>query len=612
EVLKGPQGTLFGASSMGGVIHYVFNEPDLEKFGGKAQVGFEGIPRHGTGDSQHLVVNLPIARDMLGVRIEGFRIESPAYIDNVYREQKDVNTSRSEGERVAILWRPSEEFRAQLTSYYQRLLTANQPTMDVQPLTLRPTSGDLETAAKLPQSLQSKLFVNNLQLSYDFSAATLLSSTSLEKAHANIALDASNEYGVLFSLGGIPGNAALFREYNDSKKTTEELRLTSRTAGRIEWLVGYYYTDENATNPEFIDQYNAQGATHTPVLPGIVQASIASVLREHALYGDLTYHFGSAFDLQGGVRYDRVTQEYAQPYYIFGGAVGAPEQATATLSKTTYLGTARYHFDRDTMLYARIATGYRPGGPNDKPPTVVTQAVPATYQPDSLISYELGLKGALAARVLGYTVNAYRVEWKNIQALGFDAASGVNFNTNGGKAHSQGLEVSLDYLPLEGLRLGLSGSFGDAKLDEAVPLGSVTAHRGDELPYAPQVAFTGTIDYTHPLTASMNGFAGLTVAHVGSRRIFFAEQAPGIPQLGPEFVSPVGPLPAYTTVDLRAGITRDSVTLTAYARNLSNTRGALGAQNTLVGVDLAQGTVGPLPLSVIPPRTLGVTLQYDF
>ena len=121
-----------------------------------------------------------------------------------------------------------------------------------------------------------------------------------------------------------------------------------------------------------------------------------SLLREAAAYGDLTYRFSPSFDVQGGIRYSHIAQDYEQTDFTFAGAPLVPDLAgSATLSKNTYLGVARYHLDQDTMLYARVATGYRPGGPNDVIPGVSSAA--ATYQSDSLISYEVGLKGALAA-----------------------------------------------------------------------------------------------------------------------------------------------------------------------------------------------------------------------
>src|SRR6185437_4349763 len=122
-----------------------------------------------------------------------------------------------------------------------------------------------------------------------------------------------------------------------SRKTTEEVRLTSPSGRRVDWIVGYYYTDENANTPQSIEQYNAQGSVDAPLLQDF-SIGIASVLRENAGYGDLTYHFSRAFDLQGGVRYDSVTQEYSQPYFTFAGAASPPEIGAVTLSKVTYLG----------------------------------------------------------------------------------------------------------------------------------------------------------------------------------------------------------------------------------------------------------------------------------
>jgi iron complex outermembrane recepter protein len=613
EVLEGPQGTLFGASSEGGLIHYVFNQPNLERFGGEAEVGFEGIPGHGTGNSGHLVLNLPLIKGVLAIRLAGFRIENPGFIDNVYRHESNVNTSVSEGGRAAILWTPFDHFQARLTSYYQKLTVNEPPAEDVQPLTLQPTSGALNTAEKMPEPLYSKWFINNLAVSYDFSWATLLSSTSLERQFTGADFDASNLYAVEFApdapLGGVNStlvNAALLRVYDDLKKTTEEVRLTSPSGETVEWLAGFYYTHEAASVPQLVDLDNAAGATNTLLFPGFFSVTSSSLLRETAGYGDITYHFSPSFDLQGGIRYCSIAQEYSESPELLANtlSLAQPFVANATVDKATYLGVARYHFDQHTMLYARVATGYRPGGANDRIPGSV---VPATYQSDSLISYELGLKGDLAAGALAYTADVYRIDWKDMQVQ--ELANGFAFYGNGGKAHSQGLELSFGYRPVANLRMSLNGSFDDAKLDEAIP-GIAGTGSGDEVPYAPKIALSGTIDYTHALTATTTGFGGLTVTDVGARRAYFSGQTVGLGAA--PFVSSTGTLPSYTTLDLRGGVSFEQVTVTVYLQNVTNALGAVALDGDFAGANLVTGTVGPAQLTVIQPRTIGATVRYDF
>ena len=608
EVLKGPQGTLYGASSMGGLIKYVTNPPNLTKFEGKVEAGYEDVPGGGSGNSVRALVNVPLISDVLAVRADGFRIAYPGYINNVFRNESDVNTALSVGGRVAALWKPIDAFSLRLTTSYQRLSSENPGAMDVQPLTLQPTSGDLNTAEKLPEPMYSKWFVNNLVLSYDFPWANLSSSTSVEKQYTRNFLDASNYYGTLYG-GVVGGNAALVRALTDTTKSTEEVRLVSPGGGTIEWITGFYYTHERAITPQFVDQYEAVGATDTPVYPDLVTVTTNSLLREAAAYGDLTYRFSPSFDVQGGIRYAHIAQDYAQTNFTFAGAGLVPDLAgSATLSKNTYLGVARYHFDEDTMLYARVATGYRPGGPNDVIPGV--SSAPSTYQSDSLISYEVGLKGALASSGFDYTIDAFRINWKNIQVQGVDPVTAFEFYDNGGKAHSQGIEMELGYHPMRGLRLGVSGAVDDAKLDEDIPVPGVTGSSGNELPYAPKVSYAATVDYEHPLTSTVRGFAGLTVAGVGARRAYFADQTVGLAPLG--LVTKTGDLPAYATLDFRGGFTWNKVTLTGYVRNVTDKRGAVALYGAVAGADLATGTVGPAALTVIQPRTVGVTARVEF
>jgi outer membrane receptor protein involved in Fe transport len=170
--------------------------------------------------------------------------------------------------------------------------------------------------------------------------------------------------------------------------------------------------------------------------------------------------------------------------------------------------------------------------------------------------------------------------------------------------------LELGYHPVRGLRLGVSGALDDAKLDQDIPVPGVTAKSGNELPYAPKVSYAGTVDYEHPLTSTVRGFAGLTVAGVGARRAYFDDQTVGLAPLG--LVSKTGDLPAYATLDLRGGINLNRVTLTAYLRNVTDKRGAVALYGAVAGADLANGTVGPAALTVIQPRTVGVTARFEF
>jgi iron complex outermembrane recepter protein len=615
EVLKGPQGTLFGSSAEGGVIHYVMNQPNLERFDGKAEVGFEAIPGGGTGNVERVLVNIPLINDALAFRADGFRITYPGYIDNVFRNESDINSSESRGGRAALLWQPIEALSIRASTYYQDLIANDFAGESVQPLTLRPVAGDLNATTPLRQPLETESSISNLSVSYDFPWANLLSSTSYQKQSSYNQLDGSNNDGVLFGLILGSGNAAAGIERVDLKKTTEEIRLTSPSGGTIEWIAGFFYTHESADFPLTFNEYQANGAMDIAVFPNILTLREASVMREAAEYGDITYHFTPAFDVQAGVRYDRTSQDFGENDDTFFGVASPSVAEAATLSKITYLGVARYHFNRDTMVYGRVATGYRPGGPNDVIPG--TPGIPPVYHSDNLTNYELGWKGAVDSGRFDYTLDAYRINWDNIQIFGV-SNTGIEFYANGGKAHSQGIEFELGYRPMADLRIGVSGSFGEAKLDQGIPVQGVTAEAGNELPYAPKVSYAATVDYGRPISQSVQGFAGLTVSGVGARRAYFANQTVGVTLApGLSFLSTTGDLPAYTTVDLRGGVTWNTVTLTLYARNVANARGAVAASATGTGVtnlNLAQGTgmVGPMLLTLIQPRTFGFTAEYDF
>jgi iron complex outermembrane receptor protein len=252
---------------------------------------------------------------------------------------------------------------------------------------------------------------------------------------------------------------------------------------------------------------------------------------------------------------------------------------TATEDFQTYLADVRYHISPNDMVYFRFATGFRPGGPNDTIP-----GLPATFQPDTTKDYEVGWKTNFWDNKGYLDISLYNIDWDSIQVQA--TVNGLSGEINGGTAVSRGVEASVALRPLDGLNVNLSGAYNDAHLTENAPGG--VGNDGDPMPGAPKWSGAAGATYEWELGDGWRPFVGGQVRYVDSRHTYF-EHAVSIA----DYV-----LPAYTLVDLQAGVRRGPYEVTAFARNLSNERAQQGAFN--VGVPF---------VSIERPRTIGMSFS---
>ena len=241
------------------------------------------------------------------------------------------------------------------------------------------------------------------------------------------------------------------------------------------------------------------------------------------------------------------------------------------------------------MAYARVATGFVPGGPNDAVPG---SHLPRTFNSSSTTNYELGVKGSADEGQINYDVDVFDMEWKNIQLYAvFGNFAGI---TNGGTARSRGLEGSFTFRPIKELTLMLNGAYTDARLTEDTTR-SFGGHDGDRLPLSP--LFSGTVgaDYERPLGGDASEFGGIDWHYNGSRLAPFG------------FAGPRAGLPSYSMVDLRAGVKLHAYTFTAYVKNAGNVR----AINFEAPETTLQGQAA-LSATIEIPRTIGLNVAADF
>lgn len=602
EVLKGPQGTLYGADALGGLIKYVTNAPD-PAFAATAEEGASTVENGGTGFDLHGMINVPLSHD-LAFRLVAYDNDNPGFIDDPSRSLKDINGNRAKGGRASLLWSPTADFSVRLNALYQSHAWNDLDAVDVNPNTLTPIHCDLcqERAAGQPGSNQLRYY--NATINWDMGWARLLSSTSYYKYSFGQDRDLSIGYGPLSTfilvnaLGYPPGPYGFWagQQYNGDS-WVQEMRLSSKADGPLQWQTGFYYTSKNATN--FQPYHPIFLPTKTVLYDNFVigTETLPTTYKEYAGFANLDYHVTPTFDVAAGGRYSGNRQTFQQ--------IGTGLDTSATIPRAsmsgnvfTYSGDARWHFTPENMLYARIASGFVPGGPNDEGFTV---PVPHTFGPSKTTNYEIGLKSSLLDHHLTVELDGFQIDWQKIQLIA--VIGGYGSLTNGGSAKSRGAEWNFAYIPVGGLTLDFNGAYTHAYLTENAPA-SVGGMDGERLPITPMWQASASADYERTLFGNYSGFAGINWRFTGSRYAEFEAAGAG----------PRQQMPSYHIVDLRAGIEGLHWSLAAYVKNVGNAFAITYlSDETLPGllVSPAAGS-GPQSASVYTPRTIGVELTETF
>lgn len=594
EVLRGPQGTLYGASSLGGLIKFVTISPSLDQASGRVAIGRSTIDGGGDGFSLRGMINAPLVKDTLGIFISGFDREDPGYINDPNIHEKDVNATRAYGGRVALLWRPMEDLSVTLSALSQTSSTNGTSSEDVDQ-NLRPIYGDLTQFryTKTPVRIHDSLY--NATVDYSLGSLKLTSITSYQTITDSFVGDDTGLFGALIPLllpTAPPNTGLAIHDGVADHRFSEEFRLASASNQPLEWQAGVFFAHESSSAPAQLEPFNTITAAPVVLPTAVFTSDEFGSYTEYASFGDLTYHITSKFEVLAGLRYSYDDQHYLEPSSgsLAGGA--SVDQGKSTDSDTTFLVTPKYRFDDDNMIYARIASGYRPGGVNQLTAADIAQGAPLTFKPDSLVNYEVGYKGWLLHKTLTLELSAFDIEWNQIQITeNFD---GVGATGNGTKARSSGFEAASSWTPLHGLNLNANVAFTDAHLTENAP--GVNAIAGEELPLTPRWAANVLGDYEFPLSSSFSGFVGGTVSYRGDRASFFPETAN----------APRPTIPAYTTVDLRAGLDVHGTEIEIYGKNVGDVRGI----QDLISRSLAGAA--PYAASIIQPRTVGVSLTQKF
>ena len=594
EVLRGPQGTLYGASSIGGVLKYVTAKPNTRELTADTRIGLSGT---GSGGGLNYTmaagVNVPIVADAAAVRVNGFYSHDGGYID--YKEigtgnaRDRANRSYIDGARADFLLTPTDALSIRVTGFVQNISRGADSQID---LTLTPSSRTQGSGvASLNQyrgytgSFGQQYRQISATVNYDWERAALTSVSSYQTMRTDSIADGTAGFVPFLSAIGIGPFGALADSAELSlHKFTQEVRLASKQSDVLDWLVGGFFTHESAGDDETFITRNLAGES---VQSGLYTYSLPSTFDEYAAFADLTWHLTSQFDVTGGARYARDHQAFQQ----FGsGPFGATSpRFTSDEGDVTYLANARYRFTDHATGYLRFATGYRPGGPAIHLPS--NNTAPDHFKADRLRSYEMGLRSETADRHLAADLSIYAINWSDIQV--FKIVDGFGTFTNStSPAHIQGAELALTGRFTREFVMTGAFAYQHAYMVDADPvLGSSAGERTANVP-----RFTAAVnaDYELPL-GRLRPTVGATARYVSGRTAGYDNSA-SLPQYY---------LPKYAVADLRAGLTFNSVQLQLYVRNVFDERGQLNA--TLGFLQSPYAAV-----SILQPRTVGVSATAHF
>jgi iron complex outermembrane receptor protein len=624
EVLRGPQGTLYGASSVGGVLKYVPNRPNTERFEARFQGSAEAVANGDPGYSLTGLVNVPLGQKA-ALRGSGFYRFDSGFIDSIGNNPirsltnpavtivsgtivKDgLNSLDRFGGRAALLLKPSDTFSVTLGTQLQDIDSDASSLIDADPSSLEPLNDTPVQSRYQSEFNDTKYRVYNGTVDWNFGAARVESITS----YGTFESDFHSDLAIATNLTGGPplaslvtalfGNdqtrplSAILPQTTSTDKFSQELRLVSSKSESFDWLVGGYYTNEDSAIKQKILAVEAGTEAIASGIPTLADVSLDSTYEEIAGFANATWHVTPRLDLAFGGRLSHNKQVASQ--VSDGPLVGGHVQfddVESSESPFTYSFAPRFEFSKNSSIYGRVATGFRPGGPNVLPPGVPAD-VPRTYDSDSMTSYELGLKtGGGPTDKFALDLSAFYLDWEDIQL--FLVVNNFGINGNGGTAVSKGLEFAASVYPTSGLALSLNGAYTDAKLTQDTDA-IVGGKDGDPLPYVPEWSLGLNADYEWNVKGTARAYVGGSLAYTGERTVQFNVRAAD---------GSIRQADGYTLLNLRAGAYFGRWSVELYGKNLTN---EMGVTSVNAAGPLPNGALG---LGLIRPRTIGVSFSTRF
>jgi len=618
EVLRGPQGTLFGAGSMGGTIRVIFQKPKMNKFEAAASADGQVVQHGKGGGSMDAMVNLPVIDDKVAVRLVGFYQQYAGYVDNNRFGTTNINDGHSTGGRALIRITPIDRLTVDLAAYYQDVATGSprwvletgQPWVT----NARAESGNFDT---------DRIF--SATAHYDLDFATITGVSSYFDRNKITDGDVSNTFLGRDTPAGCKTYLTKTRDCTSDELSsylvntralfssslyqpqfvhdfTNELRMSSAGADRFNWTVGVYTENRISSVRSTLLLANPDTGNLLPFIAQNIKydRTIDDHLNQIAGFLELSYKILPSLTFTTGARYykyDKSVGGRVDVGQIHYASVVTPE-TVAESSQHGVIGkfNLSWQAQEGLLVYAQASQGFRPGGVNQ---VIGLPAALAAYSSDSLWDYELGIKSTLA-RGIYLNLTGYRIDWDNIQVSGRTAGTGSVFGliSNAGAARIWGSEAELTATLAKGLTLSANLGYTDSRLsaDQVSTVVTAAGKKGDRLAYAPQYTMGASLEYLHPLAGPVDAFFHVDTSFVGGSY---------------SSISPTDIyrryLPAYNVGNVRFGAQKNDETWGAYLY-INNIADSVD----IVSSSTSSNTLGQTLVYSLPPRTFGLNLTYKF
>lgn len=526
EVVRGPQGTLYGASAMAGNIRFISKKPQFDRFRATAETTVSQSAEGGTDFSVRGMANLPVS-DTVALRINAYQAENTGYIDNVGLNEKDANGDRSTQARAVLRFQPSQDLTVDVSHTFARLRTDGQP--DVRRFVDDPSPDFNTNDTNIPEAYNDDFNLSNVTAAYRFGAAELVSSTSY--IHRDFDRITSGQYLVGrrgLGMDHIPWDDIHSRNNIQNTLATfaQELRLQSTGEGRFKWITGAYYEqthrtqlqdiptagyDQNAFRGLLVDLGVTSSDLGTPHDDDPFYGDTDIKERQWAVFGEMTYTLLPKLDVTVGARYFKHHQDFD---LYFAGILGidfdtfGPLVVKETLEDDDVNPRLRFSYQAadNLLIFAEAAQGFRLGGTNQPLPVSCGESGPLTFGSDRVWTYQLGEKSSWLDDRLVVNLTAYLNNWEDVQTNRVLDQCSYLYTTNGGKIRGYGLELESKAQLTEQLLFSLNASYNKTEADGDLRFPSqfpdqpdiVIALDGQRAPGTPEYSGSAALDYSIP------------------------------------------------------------------------------------------------------------------
>ncbi len=664
EVLRGPQGTLFGGSSMGGAIRVINNKPDLSASSAAFGTELSGTQRGGFNYQFDGVMNVPIDTDRLGFRLAASYKRLDGVVDRLVGDfsgpgrsaigpvtrHENSDVQESVNLRLALTYKPNDRVTISPSFYYVKAVSADFSSIDIEGASTR---GDFEAKhyVDMREPIDDRTVIANLTATFDLGWGELLSSTSYIERDSYFIENLTNVLAETYQ----PAVVVPFAQFlmgdptfdfppgvrfgssgkglNNETSWQHEVRISSKGEGRLQYVVGAYMEERKVIGG--FDMRVDGFESYFLNLGGPGALAVASIApddkfflstvdgrrRQIAVFGEATYKLTDSLTATAGLRYYNYRlkhQTYGLEGFLFGGP-GAPSVNTPSTDKGySPRVSLAYQPSKNLTLYAQAAKGFRPGGTNTPVPPSCDADVAAAglaigpngefpgYKSDKLWNYEVGAKTSMLDRRLTVNQALYRMDWSDIQNLAVFPTCGFGYTANFGKARIEGSETEVVYRPTPSLTLTGALAYTRAQLLEDVPsVAGATA--GDQLPTVPKFTANASAEYRFPVGGTREGFVLVNYNYVGSSYRDFLNR-PGRNNLEPGVdLGARRKQDAYGMVNARLGVGGDGWNAAVFVDNVFDVQPRLFWFASSLSYARSHDR-----LFVPRPRTVGVTLRRDF